>query len=100
MSSKKTRKKELPWYTITMLLTVLGAISIFMLFGVYYYNDQGIVFWSIIVSWITILLGTTLEVSYQERQRRELLIEKEQEIKKLKKELDEIKNLKVDQQIQ
>ncbi len=90
----KNRKKELPWYTITMLLTVLGAISIFMLFGVYFYNEQGIVFWSIIVSWITILLGATLEISRQERLRLDTIKEKNEEIAKLKKQLEDLKSAK------
>ena len=98
MKPEKTRKKELPWYTITMLLTVLGAISIFMLFAVYYYNDQGIAFWSIIISWITILLGTTLEISYQERLRIKMIKEKDEEIQKLRKELEDIKYNKENKQ--
>ncbi|MCF7813705.1 MAG: hypothetical protein K9N40_04420 [Candidatus Cloacimonetes bacterium] len=92
MDSKEvqTGKKELPWYTVTMLLTVLGAISIFMLFGVYFYKEHGIVFWSIIVSWITILLGATLEIGRQERLRRDLNKQKNKEIAELKQQIEEL----------
>lgn len=43
---KKTEKRQtvMPWYTISLMLTILGAISIVMLFIVYYYNEQGIIF--------------------------------------------------------
>ncbi|MCF7858617.1 MAG: hypothetical protein K9N07_04755 [Candidatus Cloacimonetes bacterium] len=76
-------KKLLPWYTISIFLTILGAVSIFLLFGVKYYNDNGIVFWAIIIAWITILLVTALEVGRQERIRRKIEKEKDELIKKL-----------------
>lgn len=88
--TENKRKKELPWYTVTMLLTVLGAISIFMLFGVYFYNEHGIVFWSIIVSWITILLSATLEISRQEKLRHDIINEKNKEISALKDEINKL----------
>ncbi len=61
------KKKVLSWFTISLLLTTLGAISIFLLFGVYYYNDNGIVFWSILIAWITILLVASMEIGRQEK---------------------------------
>ncbi|HPR16720.1 MAG TPA: hypothetical protein PLD62_00580 [Candidatus Cloacimonadota bacterium] len=87
-------KKQLPWYTITILLTILGAISIVMLFGVRFYNEHGIVFWSIIVSWVTILLGATLEISRQERLRYTTSLEQNKKIKALQEEIDQLKSLK------
>ena len=77
------KKKLLPWYTISLLLTFLGAISIVLLFGVRFYNDSGVVFWSIIAAWITILLVTTMEIGRQENVRRIIEKEKDELIKKL-----------------
>jgi len=77
------KHKVLPWYTISILLTVLGAISIVLLFGVYFYNDNGVVFWAILVAWITILLAATMEIGRQEKLRRTIEEEKDELIKKL-----------------
>ena len=77
------KSKALPWYTISILLTVLGAISIVLLFGVYFYNDNGVVFWSILVAWITILLAATMEIGRQEKLRRTIEEEKDELINKL-----------------
>ena len=77
------KKKLLPWYTISILLTILGAISIVLLFGVYFYNDSGIVFWSILLAWITILLAASIEIGRQEKLRRIIEEEKDKLIKKL-----------------
>ena len=77
------KKKLLPWYTISILLTILGAISIVLLFGVYFYNDSGIVFWSILLAWITILLTASIEIGRQEKLRRIIEEEKDKLIKKL-----------------
>lgn len=77
------KHKVLPWYTISILLTILGAISIVLLFGVYFYNDSGIVFWSILLAWITILLAASIEIGRQEKLRRIIEEEKDKLIKKL-----------------
>lgn len=77
------KKKLLPWYTISILLTILGAISIVLLFGVYFYNDSGIVFWAILLAWITILLAASIEIGRQEKLRRIIEEEKDKLIKKL-----------------
>ena len=63
-------KKSLPWFTISLLMTILGAISIFFLFGVRYYNENGVVFWSILIAWITILLVASVEIGRQEKLRQ------------------------------
>jgi len=63
-------KKSLPWFTISLLITILGAISIFFLFGVRYYNENGVVFWSILIAWITILLVASVEIGRQEKLRQ------------------------------
>jgi len=79
------KNKVLPWYTISLFLTILGAISIVLLFGVYFYNDNGVVFWAILVAWITILLVATMEIGRQEKLRRTIEEEKDELIKKLSK---------------
>ena len=79
------KKKVLPWYTISLFLTILGAISIVLLFGVYFYNDNGVVFWSILIAWITILLVATMEIGRQEKLRQTIETEKDELIKKLSK---------------
>lgn len=63
-------KKSLPWFAISLLITILGAISIFFLFGVRYYNENGVVFWSILIAWITILLVASVEIGRQEKLRQ------------------------------
>ena len=90
---KKTEKRQtvMPWYTISLMLTILGAISIVMLFIVYYYNEQGIIFWSIIISWFVILLVVLLEIGRLERKHLELRKQKDQKIAELEKALAEKK---------
>ena len=63
-------KKSLSWFAISLLITILGAISIFFLFGVRYYNENGVVFWSILIAWITILLVASVEIGRQEKLRQ------------------------------
>lgn len=81
------KKNQLPWYSISLLLTILGSISIVLLFGVRYYNEQGIVFWSIVFSWFIILLAVALEISRLERLRRKIDEEKEKLIIELSEAL-------------
>ena len=85
--NKVDKRHQLPWYSISLLLTILGAVSIILLFGVYFYNEQGIVFWSIIVAWIAILLGAAMEIGRQEKLRRKMESEKEQLIIELSQAL-------------
>ena len=83
--------KKLPWYTVSLLISVLGAISIILLFGVRYYNEHGIVFWTIILAWACVLIGSTTEISRLERMRKLITHEKDDEISKLKDEISELK---------
>ena len=87
------KKNQLPWYTISLLLTVLGAISIILLFGVRYYNEHGIVFWSNVFLWFIILLAAALEISRLERLHRKINEEKEKLIIELSEALGN-KNVK------
>ena len=85
--NKLDKDHQLPWYSISLLLTILGAVSIILLFGVYFYNEHGIVFWSIIIAWVAILLGAAMEIGRQEKLRRKLESEKKQLIIELSQEL-------------
>jgi hypothetical protein len=85
--NKTGEKHQLPWYSISLLLTILGAVSIILLFGVHYYNEHGIVFWCIIFAWIAILLGAAMEIGRQEKSRRKTESEKEQLIIELSQAL-------------
>lgn len=87
------KKDQLPWYTISLLLTVLGAISIILLFGMHFYSEHGIVFRSIVFSWFIILLAAALEISRLERSRRKINEEKEKLIIELSEALGN-KNIK------
>jgi hypothetical protein len=81
---KKAKQREhLPWYTISMLLTILGAVSIIMLFVVYFYNEHGIVFWGIVISWVVILLVALLEIGRLEKSRLLLGQQKDKKIAEL-----------------
>jgi len=44
------------WFISSILVTILGAMSILLLFMVQFYQTQGVIFWSIVISWITILI--------------------------------------------
>ncbi len=92
--NKTGKHHQLPWYSISLLLTVLGAVSIILLFGVYFYNEHGIVFWSIIVAWLAILLGAAIEIGRQEKLRRKIESEKEQLIIELSQALEKSKKEK------
>lgn len=92
--NKAGEKHQLPWYSISLLLTILGAVSIILLFGVYFYNEHGIVFWSIIVAWLAILLGAAIEIGRQEKLRRKIESEKEQLIIELSQALEKNKKEK------
>jgi O-antigen/teichoic acid export membrane protein len=85
----KKNKKDFPWYVVSLMLTILGAISIVMLFVVYYYNERGIVFWSIIISWFVILMAALLEIGRLEKQQRTLREQKDLRIAELEKALAE-----------
>ena len=89
MEDSNVKKHGMPWYTISLLLTILGAISIIMLFVVYFFNEKGIVFWSIIISWVVILLVALMEISRLERLRRNLQVEKDRRIAELEEALSE-----------
>jgi len=84
-------RKGLPWYTISLLITVLGALSILIFFGVYLYGDSGFAFWAIILCWAVILITTTVEICRLEILQKKIIAEAEKEINKLKSEIEQLK---------
>lgn len=83
--------QKVPWYTVSLLISILGAVSIILLFGVRYYNEHGIVFWTIVLAWACVLIGSTTEISRLERARKETVIDKDKIIDGLEKEIAELK---------
>ncbi len=81
-------RNKLPWYTISLLITVLGAISIVLFFGLYYFGASGFIFWAIVCSWIIILIITTLEISRLEALQKFIIKEYESRIEELQKEIE------------
>ncbi|RLC53697.1 MAG: hypothetical protein DRH79_02915 [Candidatus Cloacimonadota bacterium] len=65
-------RREMPWFIISVLLTLLGSISIILLFVVFYIIDHEIIFWCIQISWITVLIIGAVEISRQEAARRQI----------------------------
>ncbi|MBN1948372.1 MAG: hypothetical protein JW784_01380 [Candidatus Cloacimonetes bacterium] len=83
----KKRIKPLPWYSISLLITLLGAISIVLFFGIYSWGWSAFIFWVIIACWAVILIGATYEISRQEFYYRQLIREMKDKINQLEKEL-------------
>ena len=84
----KMKRKQIPWFTNALLLTILGAISILLLFGVYYFQDQGTVFYIVIFSWSVILIFATVEIGRQEVEKSKI----KEDYDKVLKELEICRN--------
>ena len=92
---KKTKlfpklKRKMPWYIIPILLTVQGAISIILLFIVFYVINKEIIFWSIQVSWITVVIASAIEIGRQERLRKKAESKIENQLKEKQVLLKEV----------
>ncbi len=92
---KKTKlspklKRRMPWFIVPILLIILGAISIVLLFIVFYVIKREIIFWCIQVSWITVLIGSAIEISRQEGLRRKANKEIENQLKEKQVLLKEV----------
>lgn len=68
----KKFRREMPWFIISVLLTFLGSLSIVLLFIVFYLIDHNLIFWCIQISWITVLIVGSVEISRQETSRRRI----------------------------
>lgn len=89
MKNSRLLNNKLPWYTISLLITVLGAISIILFFGLYYFGSSGFIFWMIVGLWSFILIVTTLEISRLEALHKFINKEYEKIIQDLQKQLED-----------
>jgi len=92
---KDNNKMRSYWFISSILITILGAMSILLLFLMQYYDTRGIFFWTALASWIIILIVIAFIFCVQEVIRRK--IEKKQndiiqELKKTIKELEKDKS--------
>jgi uncharacterized membrane protein (DUF106 family) len=85
------RKNNLPWYTIPILNTILGALSIIIYFGVYLYGDKGFAFWAVIICWAAIIISTNIEVSRLYVNQKKFMENTTDEVNKLKEEIAKLK---------
>lgn len=86
-SKMKKKIKPLPWYSISLLITLLGAISIILFSGIYTWGRTAFIFWVIIACWAVIIIGTTYEISRQEFYYQHLIREMKKRISQLEKKL-------------
>ena len=89
MKGKDFVGNKLPWYTISLLITILGAISIILFFGLYYFGTSGFVFWVIVITWAIILITATLEISRLEALQKFIIKDYEKKIKELEEKLSQ-----------
>lgn len=87
MNQDKLLANKLPWYTISLLITILGALSILLLFGVYHFGTTGILFWIIVSVWVIILISATMEISRLEALQKQIIKKYQAEIKELREQL-------------
>jgi len=52
---KDNNKIRSYWFISSILITILGAMSILLIFLMQYYDTRGIFFWAALASWIIIL---------------------------------------------
>ena len=83
-------KRRIPWYIISVLLTILGSISIVLLFISYFVIHNNTFFWCLLISWITILIVSTIEISILERHRKKAEDELEKQLHDKKRLLKEV----------
>ena len=53
---KNNNKTKSYWFISSILITILGAMSILMIFLMQFYETRGIFFWTALASWIIILI--------------------------------------------
>ncbi len=84
---KDNNKTKSSWFIISILITILGAMSIILLFLMQYYETRGIFFWTALASWIIILIVMAVIFCVHDS------IEKKQNnlIQKLKNTIEELK---------
>ncbi len=92
---KNTRHTS-PWFINSILIIILGGISIVLLFCMNYYQTTRIFLWAVIIAWSIILIVTAFIVGYQEQTKRKILKEQDQVIQHLKLTIEDLKK-QVDQ---
>ena len=83
-------KRRIPWYIISVLLTILGSISIVLLFISYFAVQNDTFFWCLLISWTTILIISTFEISILESHRKKAEDELEKQLLDKQRLLKEI----------
>lgn len=84
----KNKKKNIPpWFISSLLITILGAMSILLLFLMQYYETRGVFFWAVVTSWIIILITISIIFCIQDNLRKK----KDNLIRQLTQEIEELK---------
>ena len=83
-------KRRVPWYIISALLTILGSISIVLLFMSYFVIHNDTFFWCLLISWITILIASAIEISVLENNRKKAKDELEKQLHDKQRLLKEV----------
>jgi len=83
-------KRRVPWYIISVLLTILGSISIVLLFLSYFVIHNDTFFWCLLISWIAILIVSTVEISLLESHRKNAEDEIEKQLHEKQRLLKEV----------
>lgn len=88
-----TKKKDhtSPWFINSILIVILGGISIVLLFCMNYYETTKIFLWAIIIAWVFILIVTAIIFGMQEQTRRTIEKDQNQIINDLKQSIEDLK---------
>lgn len=84
-------KHNSPWFINSILIIILGGISIVLLFCMTYFQTTGIFLWLIIIAWGIILIVTAIIFGMQEQTKRKIRKEHDQAINELKQSIEELK---------
>jgi len=87
---KDINKKRSSWFITSILITILGAMSILLLFLMQYYETRGIFFWATLASWIIILIVMAVMFCVQEGISRKIEKSQNDIIQELKKTIEEL----------
>lgn len=87
---KNINKKRSSWFISSILITILGAMSILLLFLMQYYETRGIFFWATLASWIIILIVMAVMFCVQEGISRKIEEKQNDIIQELKNTIEEL----------
>lgn len=88
---KTNKHNKIPWFMSSLLITILGAMSLILLFLMQYYETRGLFFWTIVVSWIIILVGISVIFCVNDTYNHKIIMKQDERIKQLSDELDKLK---------